>query len=201
MFRNQELHLSHKHSIEEEKRRQEEALRKERRSHRIRKAKKWAQIIVAVFFVTGLVRLAVYLNEKRVLRNARIEEEAAATRIEQHQAALERMRHSIPPYVEADDWLWCVDHCARYGERGGELYSEGVVEGRIYNYETELEMISVSGPWLTSSGRRHITLTVTEGLRDLNSRRFNTGDIVRLHFVYSDRHGWRASPRKIHRHE
>lgn len=197
MFRGQDGHLEHKHRMEEEAEREKKRAAKQRRSERVKRTANFLwKVSVTAFLLTLVAALVAAL-----VSSLHESQEIAKVRArETHLAHLRQMKENIPAGVEADTWIWCVDRCARLGTRNGELYSEGVVEGRLFNHESQLEMISVSGPWLTHSGRRHITIEITDSLRDLNSPRFDIGDVVRLHLVH-ERNGWTIMPRKLHLHD
>lgn len=197
MFRGQDGHLEHKHRMEEEAEREKKRAAKQRRSERVKRTANFLWKVSVTAFLLALVAVFV---EELVHSIAESQETAQLRAKETHLGHLRQMKENIPVGVDADTWVWCIDRCARLKRRNGELYSEGVVEGRLFNYESQLEMISVSGPWLTHSGRRHITIEIPDALRDLNSPRFSVGDVVRLQFV-EERNAWAIMPRKLHLHD
>jgi len=198
MFRNQEDHLAHKHRLEDEKKREEERVRdQKKKDRRIRVRRNLSRLLKIVLFFTSISAIVVFaIKCTETVREARasiqLERESA------HRDLLRTMKENVPFQVNREDWVWCIDHCARLGERDGERYAEGIVDGRLFNYETSREMISVSGPWLTKEGRRHITIEIQEVNRDLNSPRFFVGDLVRVHYSCDNR-SCTLLPTRLHR--
>jgi hypothetical protein len=113
----------------------------------------------------------------------------------EHQRALAELRAHVPSGVNRTGWLWCVDHCARFGAKSahGRLASEGIVFDTFADYGdgvTPVFRVSIGGPWLDREGHIYRSYTVASEDTDPPGTKLRVGDKVR---ITEDYHGERVA--------
>jgi len=203
-FRDQQAH-------DAERKRVQDRLDKEERERKRRDRKelwgeRWAStkvfakgtgvILAIVGFGIACAGLIILVMEAMNIAYLRSEERAQ----EEHRALLEELRHHYPAGIDQDTWLWCVDHCARYGNHEGDEYAEGVVTDVFLDYRSDPpeELITVYGPWLDSEQQIRISYETDMEELDPPGTHFNTGDLIRITTVHEQHHD-SYTFRRIHR--
>lgn len=187
--------------LQEEASREKWQLDRDREARNRKRTENLSSLLGALVFVAllGVGALGVWAFIKeghQVIQDQRQES------IEQHQAALANLRAHTPDGVSAQDWAWCVDHCARYGTHDGVASSEGVVTDTFVDYRGEIPvgLVDLEGPWLNQEGSEH--LTIVPSLEEMDSTApFQPGQIVRVSVHFGDHNTTTYTYQRIHRPE
>lgn len=189
-FRDQQEHDLERKRVQERLLKQERQRAAEERS--IRRTERWKSfkskakntltasgimlILVAICGVLawGFSRVTAFVSQA--------EQDAQVQAVNDHQALLSHLRQHLPEGVEQDTWLWCVDHCARFGVHNEDRYAEGIVTDTFLDYRQDppKELITVYGPWLDAEQQIRVSYEVQLEELDPPSTHFEVGDLIRI---------------------
>ncbi len=186
-FRDQKEHLQHKAMLLE--RQLEEERQRASEERRARRKKFWATFwrrtksVLEALFITTAVAGAIFgaYRSWLLLDEQKVQEQQA--RRDAHRHLLQTMRQNIPSDVPERTWLWCVDHCARFGRHGSSHpYSEGVVIDTFLDYRQDppAQLVTISGPWLDAQAKSRVSHSLEAADVDPPGARFAVGDVVRI---------------------
>lgn len=202
-FRDQREHLQHKNEMLERELQEERRKRSEEsKEHgKKRQAAFWALVRAGLGVVIGtcLIVGTLIAGDFGVKYIVSISERYELEAVMAHQQRLADMRSQIPEGVDERTWLWCVDHCARFGEHDGRKYAEGIVTDTFedYRYSPPATLVTISGPWMNSLEATHQSFQVTSEEVDPPSHFFTVGDVVRVTHI-TGQHSTSYTFRLIH---